>query len=225
MVMHDYDAVVECLRARLAGDDLPGPAAQGMMSARPVSPDWETDLSKIPAGTRHAGVLVLLHPRGGRGSGTALTLTRRAGTLGSHRRQISFPGGALEVGETPAAGALREANEEVGLEPSSVEVLGALTPLHIPISRFLAHPVVATAAAPPPLRPEPTEVAAILEAHVHELVAPGATRWDWDDRPRGRLHIPSFSVGGVRVWGATAMMLSELLAILGWEGPPPPAPP
>ncbi len=181
-------------------------------------------MTKIPPGTRHAGVLVLLYPDRARAGeadvgATSVVLTLRTETTGLHSRQISFPGGALEEGETPTEGALREASEEVNLEPGSVEVLGALTPLHIPVSAFLAHPVVAVAPEPPLLAAEPTEVAAILEAQLHELMEPGSTEWTWIERPRGRLLIPYFSVSGTRVWGATAMMLAELLAILGWDGP------
>lgn len=180
---------------------------------------------RIPPGTRPAGVLVLLFPQreasGGepdRG-GTTLPLTLRTETMGLHSRQVSFPGGALEEGETPTEGALREASEEVHLEPASVEVLGELTPLHIPISAYLVHPVVAAAPEPPRLTPDPTEVEAILEAQLQELMERGSTAWAWLDRPRGRLLVPHFSVHGIRVWGATAMMLAELLTILGWEGP------
>ncbi len=224
MAPSDHRGVMSRLAAAVASGDLPGPAAQDVMSARPLRPDRETDLTKIPPGTRHAGVLVLLYPRrSGAGAGdvggTTVVLTLRTEAMGSHSRQVAFPGGALEGGETPTEGALREAGEEVNLAPESVDVLGELTPLHIPVSGFLAHPVVATAPEPPLLAPDPTEVEAILEAQLEELMAPGSTEWAWAERPRGKLLIPYFPVSGTRVWGATAMMLAELLTILGWEGP------
>lgn len=186
-------------------------------------------MSRIPSDTRPAAVIVLLYPAragaGGASKGdTTVALMLRAETLGSHSGQVSFPGGALEEDETAAQGALREAQEEVGLPPASVTVLGALTPLHIPVSRFLVHPVIAAAPEPPQLIPEPTEVDALLEVRLDELMTPHSTQWAWMERPRGKLLVPYFSVRGYRVWGATAMVLSELLTILGWEGPINPAP-
>lgn len=221
---HHHKAVVERLRGALATGDLPGHVAQGLMSARPPRIDWETDMVRIPTGTRRAGVLVLLYPpragaESGPEGGTTVALMLRAETPGSHSGQVSFPGGALEEGETPAQGALREAWEELSLEPASVAVLGVLTPLHIPVSSFLVHPVIGAAPEPPQLIPEPTEVAAVLEVGLDELMAPHSTRWAWMERPRGKLLVPYFPVRGFRVWGATAMILSELLTILGWEGP------
>lgn len=208
----------------MATGDLPGHAAQRMMSTRPPRPDWETDMARVPTKTRRAGVLVLLYPvpagaEGAREGGTTVALMLRADTPGSHGGQVSFPGGALEEGETPTQGALREAQEELNLQSTSVTVLGELTPLHIPVSCFLVYPVIAAAPEPPQLIPDPTEVAEVLEVRLDDLMGPHSTQWAWMERPRGKLLVPYFPVRGHRVWGATAMILSELLTILGWEGP------
>lgn len=219
MSVPEFPAAIHRLKQALRGD-LPGAAAQGLMASRPGRDNWITDLSRIPGGTRDAAVLVVVYPSDGVAT---VTLTRRTDIVESHRKQISFPGGAVEAGETIRDAALREAHEETRLDPATVEVLGELTPLHVPVSRFLVHPVVAVSSSPPVLEADPTEVDEILEARIDRLVNPGSIEWVWMDRPRGRLLVPYFVDGACRVWGATAMMLAELLVILGWEGPPEPS--
>src|SRR6187401_2658873 len=103
---------------------LPGPHAQAAMAPRP-RPNW--DPGRIPDNVRAAAALALLYPRDGQ---PVLLLTVRGADLPRHRSQVSLPGGAIEAGETPEEAALREANEEVGLEPGLVVVRGRLTPLH-----------------------------------------------------------------------------------------------
>src|SRR4029453_14685542 len=100
----------------------------------------------VPPEVRQAAGLALLYPRG---DDTALLLTVRGAHLANHQGQISLPGGAVEAGETIEDAALREAEEEVGLLRTEVAVRLRLTPLHIPVSRYVLHPVVATAASPP----------------------------------------------------------------------------
>jgi len=219
MPITEFPAAVDHLRKAIERP-LPGPQAQELMAARPARPGWESDLARLPADIRHAGVLALLHPVDG---AAAITLTRRTDTVESHRSQISFPGGAVEAGETTEQTALREAREEVSLDPSAVEIICQITPLHVPVSNVLVHPHVGVAGAPPKLTPDPTEVDEIIEVPLDHLMNPANVVWQWWDRPRGRLRIPYFAVGSDRVWGATAMMLAELLTILGWEGPPEPS--
>jgi 8-oxo-dGTP pyrophosphatase MutT (NUDIX family) len=218
MPIFEYSNVVGLLRKALSGT-LPGVRAQSLMTPRPLRANWVKDLEHLPSGIRDAAVLLLTYPRA---ETACLTLTRRTGTVESHRMQISFPGGALEAGETIEEGALREAQEEIGLAPERVEILGRLTPLHVPVSRFLVHPVVGTVTALPRLRKDPAEVAAILEAPVERLMKPETVTWLWKDHPRGERLVPYFRLERDLVWGATAMILSELLHILGWQGPPEP---
>jgi 8-oxo-dGTP pyrophosphatase MutT (NUDIX family) len=186
------------------------------MSSRPLRVDWEKDPGRIPHGTRDAAVLVLIYSKDGK---AIITLTQRTETVESHRNQISLPGGAMEAGETVEEAALREAREEIGLDPRRVEILGRLTPLHVPVSGYLIHPIVGTLTPLPRLRKNPAEVAEILEASVEQLMKRESITWSRQDRPRGTLLIPYFTLDSCEVWGATAMILSELLSILEWPGP------
>jgi 8-oxo-dGTP pyrophosphatase MutT (NUDIX family) len=145
-----------------------------------------------------------------------IILTVRAGTLGRHRGQVSLPGGVVEVGETFEQAALREAHEEIGLAADDVRVLGALTPLDIPVSGFRLHPIVAVCDARPTLSAADGEVARILDVAVDALLDPATLRRTSGERDGLTLSIPGFHVADVEIWGATAMVLAEYLALLGW---------
>ena len=188
---------------------LPGPAAQVLMSPDP-RPGAERILDPDPD-CRHAGVLALLYPSGG---DLCLVLTLRTESVESHRGQISFPGGAMDPGEIPEETALREAHEELGINPAGLDVLGELSPLYIPHSGFYVHPVVAYAADRPAFVPNPEEVAEVIEAPVSLLLAPDTCCEEvW--RLRGApARVPFYAIGPHKVWGATAMMLSELMTLL-----------
>lgn len=165
---------------------------------------------------REAGVLVLLLPPA---EAPRVVLTVRHDDLPDHGGQISFPGGQREGDEALSDTALREAEEEIGLSPSSVRLLGNLTPLYIPPSNFCVHPVLGAVTATPSLRPTDREVAAILRASVPRLRAPGArTVETWTLQGRA-VDVPYYDVDDHVVWGATAMMLAEVLAVLGDELP------
>ena len=161
---------------------------------------------------REAAVLALLYPDA---DGEAhLLLTARPDALRDHAGQIAFPGGRREDGETFERTALRETHEEVGIAPPSVTVLGALTPIYIPPTRFCAYPFVGAVAELPPLTLQPDEVARVLHVPLSTLLDP-ATRatgnWTVRDEPSA---VPLYRLPGGDVWGATAMMLAELLAIV-----------
>ncbi len=163
---------------------------------------------------RHAAGLLLLFPIG---ADAHIVLTVRADTLGRHGGQVSLPGGVAEPGESFERAALREAHEEVALAPDHVRVLGALTPLDIPVSGFRLHPIVAAAATRPRLTPADGEVALILEVDVDALWDPARQISIARMRDGRELTVPAFDVAGVEVWGATAMVLAEFLTVLGWK--------
>lgn len=173
-----------------------------------------------PTGGRHSAILVLF----GEGvSGPDVLLIERAHTMRSHAGQPAFPGGALdpEDGDPerdgPVNAALREAAEEVGLEPASVEVLGQLPALFLPPSGFVVHPVVGWWREPHDVDVvDAAEVAAVARAPIHELVDP-ANRLQVR-HPSGWVG-PAFEVSGLLVWGFTAGLLDRLLALGGWERP------
>lgn len=162
---------------------------------------------------RRAGVLVLFYPYGA-GATLHLVLTRRTNSVESHRGQISFPGGSLDPNEDAIGAALREAQEELGVDPAGPTVLGQLSPLYIPPSDFCIYPVVAYASTRPAFVPSPHEVAEVLEVPLAHLLSP-ATRCEevWDIRG-APVRVPYYAFGEHKVWGATAMVLCELLALL-----------
>ena len=144
-----------------------------------------------------------------------MALTVRAEALPQHGGQVSLPGGAVERAESVEQAALREASEEIGLDPTRVRILGALTPLHIPVSAFVLHPVAAVADTRPDFCAADREVARILEAPLEELADESRLRREKRWRDGQEYEIPYFDVCGERIWGATAMVLAELLYVIG----------
>ena len=157
---------------------------------------------------RQGGVLVLIFEKNGQ---SHLLLTRRRDDLQQHAGQISFPGGRREDGETLRETALREAHEEVGIRPAEVQVLGELTSLYIMPSDFEVHPFVAWHTGQPTYIIQVDEVAEILEVPISFLLDPTHRHEEpWEIRGY-ELQVPFYLVGEHKVWGATAMMLSEFL--------------
>jgi 8-oxo-dGTP pyrophosphatase MutT (NUDIX family) len=184
----------------------PGLEAQKNMMPRPraTSPDDDTPV-------RQGGVLLLLYPVAGQ---LHLVLTRRTEDLPSHKGQISLPGGARHAGESPEETALREAQEELAVEPATVQVLGRLSRLYIPPSHYCIHPVVGHTPARPAFRPNPYEVAEVLEVALTTLLDPATVHEeDWELRGM-RVRVPFFELNEHKVWGATAMVLSEFVALI-----------
>jgi 8-oxo-dGTP pyrophosphatase MutT (NUDIX family) len=152
-----------------------------------------------------------------------VVLTRRSPALRAHRGEVSFPGGRLEPGEEVVTGALREASEEVGLDPAGVALAGWLTPVVTFNSRSFIHPVVATLEGRPHLSPNPAEVARVVDVALADLVADGVfdeERWPLPPgRPGpagaadGTFPVWFFRARGELVWGATARMLYELCCL------------
>ena len=206
----EFEAVVRLLRGRL-NSPLPGAAAQAILAPQPLR-QWPEGFDF--AGMRHAAGLLLIFPSGGRAQ---IVLTLRAVSLGRHGGQVSLPGGAVDPGETFDQAALREAHEEVGLTITDPQILGALTPLDIPISGFRLHPVVAAMNHRPNLKPADGEVAAILEVPVDDLLDQREVIATEREREGRRIVAPALRAGPFEVWGATAMVLAEFLVLLGWK--------
>jgi 8-oxo-dGTP pyrophosphatase MutT (NUDIX family) len=166
-------------------------------------------------GGRHSAVLILF---GEGAEGPDVLFIERAATLRSHAGQPAFPGGAQDDEDaSPVAAALREAEEEVGLDPSGVEVIGTLPNLWLPPSGFVVTPVIAWWRDPHDVHVvDEAEVAAVARVPLAELV-----------HPENRLRVthpggwvgPAFDVRGMLVWGFTAGLTDRLLALGGWEQP------
>jgi 8-oxo-dGTP pyrophosphatase MutT (NUDIX family) len=207
------------MRFRAAADRvtrLPAPLPDGPSELMPVFSDGRLRPRLRPSDTaRAAAVLVLVFPD--REGEAHLVLTERVSYDGHHSGEVSFPGGKAEPDDAdPAATALREAAEEVGLDPAvaDVRVVGSLGEVFIPVSDFRITPVVALAGGDVVLAPSEAEVARILVPPVDAFL-PGApiemverTIGDWPLRYGG------YRIDGLHVWGATARILGQLGAVL-----------
>jgi len=156
---------------------------------------------------RAAATLLLLYPD--QDGELTVPLTVRHAELRSHAGEVSLPGGAVEAGDTDrAAAALREAHEEVGVEPSAVRVLGNLDDVWIPVSNYQVRPFVGSLPGRPRLIPQMQEVAAVVELPVRRLLAPDAIDEEEIEVRGFRLRAVVYRYGGERIWGATARTLA-----------------
>lgn len=191
---------------------LPGLDAQLRMAP---SPRLNWDPLKFPEGAKDGAALLLVYPHD---DTVHVPLTVRGSGLRNHTGQVSLPGGRVDPGESLAAAALREAQEEVGIDPAAVEIIGALTPLHIPVSGYLLHPVVGVTTMRPAFQRAEWEVARIIEVPVPMLIDDATVKREMRTRlVNGRsidVDVPYFDIDGEKVWGATAMVLAEFCAIL-----------
>ncbi|MEO5897129.1 MAG: CoA pyrophosphatase [Vicinamibacterales bacterium] len=196
------------LRVRLA-ETLPGVEAQMRFAPAPPHKGWRA--GHFPEDTRTAAALLLVYPGA---QGPAIPLTVRASGLAHHPGQISLPGGASDPGETLAATALREAQEEISVDPASVRILGELTPVHVLVSGFTLHPVVGVTHTRPQFVPASGEVQEILEVSLAHLRDASHIRRGTRVREGVAVEYPYFDLLGHQVWGATAMVLGEFICLI-----------
>ncbi len=195
---------LEQVRAALALQDFDALAAQRRMAPQPrVLRRSATH----PGTPRQASVLLLLYPSQGQ---LAFALVRRAQNPHDvHSGQIGLPGGSRDQGETPRQTALRETREELGVAEAGVQLLGDLTCLYIPPSDFEVRPFVGYVDDYPVWCPNEAEVVGVLECRVGWLLDESRKvieDWEFADRT---LQVPWYNVHGYKVWGATAIILSE----------------
>jgi len=164
---------------------------------------------------RPAAALLLIYPYDNE---WWVPLTVRGADLRQHGGQVSLPGGRLDhAEESIEQAALREANEEIGVNVSDVEILGRLTPLPIAVSGHLLSPVVGAATDRPAFVLAAPEVERLIEVPVTHLRRPDAVAWEERLKtrpPHDVMRVPYFEFEGARVWGATAMVLAEFIALL-----------
>lgn len=157
-----------------------------------------------------AAVMALFY---GSDKNTRLVFIKRNEYDGPHSAQVSFPGGAREKGDRSLEEtALRETREELGVG-GQIEILGSLTPLHIPVSNFMVHPFVGWMDHSPVFNPDPSEVQYLIEVELRDLLNPANRDSTLLFHHQRSIEAPFYRVGQDKIWGATAMMLSEVLQL------------
>jgi 8-oxo-dGTP pyrophosphatase MutT (NUDIX family) len=205
--LSNFDLTIERLRARLT-QPLPGRAL--FMQMAPENRKHKPVAEARAQGCREGGVLVLLYQVAGEAH---TVLTVRSASLRNHAGQVSFPGGRLDPGEDARQAAMREAWEELGIVAEKLDLLGELSQLYIPPSNFCLVPIVAATHERPDFRPHDAEVAELLEVPIRLFTDPAYQHVESrliEGEPR---RIPYYLAGDHKVWGATAMILTELAAV------------
>jgi 8-oxo-dGTP pyrophosphatase MutT (NUDIX family) len=200
------------LKERL-NSPLPGLSAQLNMVPEPRP--GNKVYTDVKDSCKRAGVLILLYRKEKeKGPHVFVVLTRRTDLLELHQAQISFPGGGQEKGESFEQTALRETKEELGIQPSAIQVLGLLTPLYIPPTNYCIYPVVAQMKEQPHFKPSPYEVAEVLEIPLNLLTDPQTVQREMWTLHGKEVDVPFYFFEDNKIWGATAMVLAEFVEIL-----------
>jgi 8-oxo-dGTP pyrophosphatase MutT (NUDIX family) len=196
----------------------PVPAWLRALAADASAMDMPAPLRPPAGGGRPSAVLVLFAEGPGGPGDPELLFIQRSNGLRLHAGQPAFPGGAVDAADSgPVAAALREAAEEVGVDPAGVDVVGTLPELFIPPTGFRVVPVLAWWRRPVAVAPvDPGEVAAVERVGVRELADPAVRTMV---RVRDGRTTPAFRVRGMLIWGFTAMLVDGLLRLGGWEQP------
>jgi 8-oxo-dGTP pyrophosphatase MutT (NUDIX family) len=208
--MDAFEEFIESLSKRLNAP-LPGISSQLKMAS--IHRQIVDGKMVIPEDVRKAAVLVLFYPSGGK---IHLVFMKRTEYPGVHSGQISFPGGGQEPGDTDMADtALRETEEEIGIKKESITTIGILTDMYIPPSNFLVTPVIGFTNERPVFHPDPEEVDEVVEVALEKILDKN-TKQEKEITifPDIKIKVPSYYTNGHVIWGATAMMLSELVEII-----------
>lgn len=190
---------------------LPGEAAQKLML--PQLEQQDRFNQHLISRARPSAVIIMFYPFKGR---IYFPLIQRPFYAGAHSGQISLPGGKKEQHDQDLIDtALRETEEEIGVKVKKEQILGCLSTLFVPVSNFNIWPMVAAVEATPAFKPDPVEVANIIQCPLNHLLDPGNVKATTiTTRSNLKINAPYFSIQEQIVWGATAMILSELKAIL-----------
>jgi 8-oxo-dGTP pyrophosphatase MutT (NUDIX family) len=187
---------------------LPGRLAQFKL-APPTRNNYP---EKIPNDVRLGAVLALFFQQN---DANRLIFIQRTQGRGVHSGQISFPGGRQEkTDQTMLNTAIRETFEEIGISPGEINIVGKLSLLYVPPSNFLVHPFVGFVSKPPVFNPDPKEVSEVFSVSVSDLLSASCIRLMEMAVHNFRISVPCFYVDGKIIWGATAMILGELLEVI-----------
>lgn len=207
----DFDAFLKYI-PKIVKVPLPGESAHFKM-APPERKDLMKKIDLTTINPRKAAVMMLVYPKKGK---SVLTLIQRNSYKGVHSSQIAFPGGKVELDDaSDLYAALRETEEEIGIPRENITLVCPFSPVYIPPSNFYVAPFLGYCSEIPAFIPDPREVASIIEFPLDEFLDDNnimmqkmATSYSES------IDVPSFKVGAFAVWGATAMMLSELKEVL-----------
>jgi len=189
-------------------NNLPGKDEQWRMR---VTSDKSYNFDNTEEDAIQSAVLILLYEENGV---ICFTLTERTQTVEHHRGQISLPGGAREADEKLSSTAIRETQEEIGIYAYDVDLIGALSPLFVPVTGFIINPFVGIINANFEPQPAPEEVETVISVHVNELLNDDNELQEKRNLRGYDVNIPYFLLSGHKVWGATAMILSEFKTVL-----------
>ena len=189
-------------------NNLPGKDEQWRMR---VTSDKSYNFDNTEEDAIQSAVLILLYEENGV---ICFTLTERTQTVEHHRGQISLPGGARETDEKLSSTAIRETQEEIGIYADDVDIIGALSPLFVPVTGFIINPFVGIINENFDPQPAPEEVETVISVHVNELLNDDNELQEKRNLRGYDMNIPYFLLSGHKVWGATAMILSEFKTVL-----------
>lgn len=207
----EFDQIIKKLE-KILSLPLPGKMGQITMAPKPIDEARFAELK--PHNPRKGAVLMLFYPDE---TGTLVPFIKRPDYDGTHGGQIAFPGGKWEVSDKDLSQtALRETEEEIGLDQHKIKLLGKLSDLFIPPSNFLVSPYIGFVEENPTFIPDPFEVERIISCPIEKLIDKN-TRKEGEIlvRKEHRLQAPYFDIEEQMVWGATAMMLGEFMYL--WE--------
>ena len=187
---------------------LPGVSSQNIML---ITPQNSVKYFIPPDNIVLSAVLILLFPIS---ENIHFFLTKRTDTVQYHKGQISLPGGAKEEGEELIETALRETDEEIGISSDSIQIIGQLTPLLVPVTGFQIHPFIGFSEHKPETATDPMEVESVFSVSIHSLVHQKTHQLE-ERILRGHLYqVPYYHLNNKKVWGATSMILSEFKTVL-----------
>ena len=200
--MMDFQRFITHLEITIT-NDLPGEESHQKMG---VNYDQSIELSFSKNNSTPAAVLILLYSEDNE---IYFFLTKRTDALENHKGQISLPGGTQEGNEKLIDTALRETREEIGINKTSISIIGTITPLFVPVTGFMIYPFIGYSLNKLDPKPDPVEVAEIFSVNISDLLSKENRTIEQRNIRGYDVQVPYFKLNDYKVWGATSMILSE----------------